>query len=399
LLADDGAGRFVVDVEVAGGVGQGLRCVVDDVAVGRKHGTGQCVRAGGVHEVEGFLPAVVFEDVDGEHGAKDFFLHGGGVGVFGYEPDTGRNVSPARRRTLLPLEFKGTAQHSDGYLLGIGVRMGDDEIFTTGLTHHAGVGAVLADVHPDFLPQVLEHTGATGEVKPGEVAVLENDISHFGAVGVDQVDDAGGQACFFEKLHDHYGAVDLGFSRLPDHGVATHCRCGREVGGDAGEVERRGGEDETFQGAVLQLIPDRSGADERLFAVNFLKEVSVEAEEVTHFGHRVNFRLVSVFALGKHRGGVHPGTVRAGEEVRSPQENGGAFVPGGVRPALFCGKGGVNRLVHVLLGTAVKMTEKVLVLVWWVDAYFFTFQHPFAVDESGKLIRLGFGGSWRMIYP
>jgi len=52
LLADDGAGGFVVDVEVACGVAQALEALLDRVTVLREDRTGQCVRAGAVDELQ-----------------------------------------------------------------------------------------------------------------------------------------------------------------------------------------------------------------------------------------------------------------------------------------------------------------------------------------------------------
>ena len=52
LLADDGAGGLVIDVEIAGGVAQTVEALLDRVAVLRENRAGQCVRTGAVDEAQ-----------------------------------------------------------------------------------------------------------------------------------------------------------------------------------------------------------------------------------------------------------------------------------------------------------------------------------------------------------
>ena len=76
LLADDGAGGLVVDVEVAGGVAQGGGHLDDGGAVVGPDGAGEGVGAGGVAQLEGAVEIGVVVDVDGEDRSEELFAHG-----------------------------------------------------------------------------------------------------------------------------------------------------------------------------------------------------------------------------------------------------------------------------------------------------------------------------------
>ena len=79
-------------------------------------------------------------------------------------------------------------------VVGVGARVGDDEVLAAGLPDQARVRAVGGDVLPHGAPQVLEHLRRAGEVDAREVAGGEDDLADDDAVAGQQVDDAVGQA-------------------------------------------------------------------------------------------------------------------------------------------------------------------------------------------------------------
>src|ERR1035437_576281 len=85
LLADHGAGRLVVDVEVARRVAQHVCCGVDGGAVGGEDGAGEPVRRGGVDGVQQRLPVGLIVRMHREDGAEELALHQLVVGVVGLE--------------------------------------------------------------------------------------------------------------------------------------------------------------------------------------------------------------------------------------------------------------------------------------------------------------------------
>ena len=82
LLTNNCAGRFVVDVEVAGCVFQRFFHFDERCAVLTPDCTGQCISGSGVAGFEGFIQFVVVVNVDGKDRPKDFFDHRFEVGVF-----------------------------------------------------------------------------------------------------------------------------------------------------------------------------------------------------------------------------------------------------------------------------------------------------------------------------
>ena len=91
-------------------------------------------------------------------------------------PDRPRHVDAARGRALLPLVLEGAAHDGHRQRLGVGRRVGDDEVLAAGLAHDARVGAVAVDLGADRAPHRVEDVGGAGEVHAGEVAVVEHDL-------------------------------------------------------------------------------------------------------------------------------------------------------------------------------------------------------------------------------
>src|ERR1700674_4660781 len=85
LEADDGAGRLVVDVEVAGGVYEPLARLLDRRPLVGEDRAGERVGAGPIAEVERLLPLPVRVGVDGEDRAEELLLQEPEVGVGGLD--------------------------------------------------------------------------------------------------------------------------------------------------------------------------------------------------------------------------------------------------------------------------------------------------------------------------
>ena len=125
------------------------------------------------------------------------------------------------------------AQH-----VGVGARVGQDEVLAAGLADDARVVPVARQVLADLAPQPLEDRGGAGEVQPRELRVAQRHVGHLAAVAGDQVDDAGRHPGLLEQLHGQLRGELLRVRGLPHDGVAHQRRRGRQVAGDRGEVER-----------------------------------------------------------------------------------------------------------------------------------------------------------------
>ena len=92
-------------------------------------------------------------------------------------PQARGHVDARGGRALLALVLEAAANHRGGQLPRVGGGVGDDEVLAARLAHDARVVAVRVDVRADLAPQMLEHGGRAGEVQPGEVRVLEDDVA------------------------------------------------------------------------------------------------------------------------------------------------------------------------------------------------------------------------------
>jgi len=110
LLADNGAGRLVVDVEVACAVSKLVRGQFHRVPILGDHRAGEGVGGGLVDQFQGLLELVLIVDVDRQDRAKDLFAHGGVLGIVGFD-DRGLNevalrfVISAANQNLLTVGF------------------------------------------------------------------------------------------------------------------------------------------------------------------------------------------------------------------------------------------------------------------------------------------------------
>ena len=198
----------------------------------------------------------------------------------------------------------------------------------------------------DRLPHALEDAGRAGEVHAGEVLACERGVADLRAGAVDEVDHAVGQAGLLQQLHQEVRGVGRGRRGLPDDGVPHQRGARREVAADRGEVERRHREDEAFERAVLQPVPD-AGRGDGLLLVDARHVADVEAPEVGELAGGVDLRLVRGLRLAEHRRGVERGAPRAGEQVGRAKQHGRALFPRRARPVVPRGGGRVDRLLHV----------------------------------------------------
>ncbi len=81
LLAYYGAGRFVVDIEITGGVAQGALGQQDCVAVSGEDRSGESVRRGMIAQVQCLGELVIIVDENRDHRAEYLFLHQLEIGI------------------------------------------------------------------------------------------------------------------------------------------------------------------------------------------------------------------------------------------------------------------------------------------------------------------------------
>ena len=166
-----------------------------------------------------------------------------------------------------------------------------------------------------------------------EMLAGEGEVADRRARPVDEVDHAGGQARFLEQLHQEVRRVRRRAGRLPEDGVAHERGARREVGADRGEVERRDGEDEALERAVLHAVPHALARD-GLLLVDPRHELDVESIEVDDLAGGVDLGLVRGLRLAEHRRGVEGRAPRAGEQLGGSKEDGCALLPRQARPVL-----------------------------------------------------------------
>ena len=189
-----------------------------------------------------------------------------------------------------------------------------------------------------------------------------------GPVTGKHVDDAVGQAGFPVELHQVVRREHLGLRGLPDDGVPHDRRSHRQVPAESGEVERAHREDESLEGAILEVVPDAGvGLAHRLLPDELVEEIGVEPQHVRELAGRFNLRLMTGLRLAQHGGGVHPVAAGADQQVGHSQ------VETGARPVVEFGPGvpriggGGHRLVDDLRGGLVVASQNVRVVVRRTD--------------------------------
>ena len=219
--------------------------------------------------------------------------------------------------------------------------MRQDEVLAAGLADEPRVAAVAREVGTDLAPQVLERRGRPGEVDAREVRVGERDLGDVEPVAGHEVDDARRHSGRLEQLHRQLGGEVLRRRRLPHDGVAHEGRCGRQVAGDGGEVERGDRVDEPLERSVVGAVPDALRVQRRLLGEDLPGEVHVDPPEVDELARRVDLGLVARLALAQHRRGVEPGAPRPGQQLGRLEQDGRAVVERERPPA---GSRGLGRL-------------------------------------------------------
>ena len=182
------------------------------------------------------------------------------------------------------------------------------------------------------------------------------------AIARDEVDDARRQACGLQHLERVITAQNRARCGLPDDGIPHQRWRGGQVAADSGEVERRDRVDESFERAILHLVPDARPAN-RLLAVQFLREVRVEPPEVDHLRRRVDLGLKGRLRLPEHRRRVEGGAPCRRQQLGGAQQHRSAILPRPASPLasrLGCGR---DRLLHLLGSGQVVIGEHVLVVV------------------------------------
>ena len=280
-----------------------------------------------------------------------------------------RDVGPRGGRALLALELEGAAQHRDPQHVGVGARVGDDEVLAAGLADDPRVGAVAGDVLADGAPQVLEGRRRAGEVDAGQVGVGQRDLGDVEAVAGQHVDDARRHAGLLQQLHRQRRGQLLGGRRLPDDRVAHQRRRGRQVAGDGGEVERRDRVDEALERAVVGAVPDAGAVGDRLLGQDLARVVDVEAPEVDQLAGGVDLGLERGLGLAEHGRGVDPLPPRAGEQVGRLEDDRAALVERHRPPGRGRVEGGLDRGLGVLGRGVLERRQDVLVVVGLDDLH------------------------------
>ena len=116
----------------------------------------------------------------------------------------------------------------------------------------------------------------------------------------------------------------------------------------------------------------------------------VETEEVDQLACAVDLRLVCVFALAQHGGGIGMRAVFGGEQFGGFEEHGGTLFPGRVRPLLACRERCVDGVFYMTGVSRVEMAKLVLDLVRGADVYRFTGAHFLAANVHGYVQLNGF---------
>lgn len=214
LLANHGAGWFVVDVEITGTVAQRSGSGLDVASVFGEDGTGQGILRGGVAQFQGGFEIIIRINVDRENWSEDFLGHGLASRVVAHD---GCGLNEVARAVIV-----GAA--SDDFTIG--------------------VGRSPVDVAGDAVEGLLVDDGAQEVAEIADVA--DGDLVDFGDViildGVPNragdVDTAGGAALLSLKLKsttehsDQQGltvAIGVGDDEVLATGFTDDTRVGFEV--------------------------------------------------------------------------------------------------------------------------------------------------------------------------
>jgi hypothetical protein len=236
------------------------------------------------------------------------------------------------------------------------------------LPHQPRVAAIVRDVVPDPLPEILENPGGAGEVDAGQIDISQQHFGDLRPVTGEHVDDTRRETRLRQEIHRQRGRELLCRRGFPDDDVAHQGHGRGQVARDRGAVERRDRVDETFERTVVGSVPDALGVGHRLLREDLAGEMHVEAPEVGQLAGRVDLGLVRRLCLAQHGRRVDPGPPRAGQQVGGSQENGGAIIERHRAPVVRSGQRSPDRVDRVLLGGVGRRG-----------------QHPLVVERSDDL--------------
>src|SRR5690606_13363319 len=279
-----------------------------------------------------------------------------------FVPEGVRDVDARDGAALLALVLEASAYDRDGDGLRVRALVRDDEILAARLAHDPRIARVPLEVLGDLAPEELERLRRAGEVEPGELGALQQDVADRGRIAREEVDDARRQPGRLQEPHDVVVAEDRGVRRLPDRDVPHDRRRGRQVAPDRREVERADGVDEALEWPVIQAVP-HPGRRVRLLRVDLRRVPTVEAPEVDQLARAVDLRLERRLALTEHGRRVDRRAPGSGQELGCAEEDGDAVRPVPVRPLLPSLSRRLDRGLRLLGAGLVAPGEDVPVVV------------------------------------
>ena len=213
--------------------------------------------------------------------------------------------------------------------------------------------------------------------------MTKNNVADGPRIAGNKIDDTRRQARFFENLRHLIVAVDRAARALPHDRIAHQRRDRRKIARDRSEVERSDGENETFQGTIVHLIP-RPGRRKRLIPVEAFGKVNVETKKVDGFADRVDFGLMCGLALIEHRRCVDLVASYRRQQFRGSEKYRGAIfkLPGG---PFLCALSAAWMACVASFLRRVPCGEHVSVLVRHDGLRRFSRSDFLALDEQGYL--------------
>jgi hypothetical protein len=125
-------------------------------------------------------------------------------------PQRGRHVNTAAGGALLTLELEAAARDRNRESLGLGRRVGEDEVLSAGLADQTRIRPVVAGVGTDLVPHLVEHRRAASEMDARKLRRRQRRRRDHGGVSGHEVDDSRGEAGRFEQPHQVVAAEDRG---------------------------------------------------------------------------------------------------------------------------------------------------------------------------------------------
>jgi hypothetical protein len=287
----------------------------------------------GTHEVE-VLSGVA--NLDGLNLSYELLLELGPLGLGDVESGSGT--------ALLALELESTTDGLLDSIINLCGRVNQVEVFATSLTNDTGVASVsaLSDTLTDGAVELTENAGAASVVEGSKLLVLKDNLGDVDGVTRDKLDNVLREASLNQDLVDEPIGGNGKVTGLPDNNVTKKSRGTGQVTGNGSKVEGANSIDETFEGTVLETVPDTRRVVLGLDTVELLSVVYVEAEEVSQLSSGIDLSLPSVLALTEHGSGHDVVTVLGGDQIGSLEEDGGSVGEGERLPSRLGSQSSVN---------------------------------------------------------